>query len=186
MPGMPGTVTDERSNLLAFVTQQAYTLRLSTWGLTDEQARSRPTVSALSMGGILKHVTLVVRGVTRSITGDVGDPGDWMAAFVMTDDDTLGDLVADLDRAVGELVTAAADEPLDRELPVDPGPWMPDVATLPLRHRLAHMVDEIARHNGHADIVRESLDGVDAGSLMAGYEQWPPNPYVTPYVAASA
>lgn len=51
MPGMPGTVTDERSNLLAFVEQQAYVLSLTAYGLTDEQARARPTVSTLTVGG---------------------------------------------------------------------------------------------------------------------------------------
>lgn len=45
MPGMPGTVTDERSNLLAFIEQQAYLLSLTAYGLTDEQPRAWPTVS---------------------------------------------------------------------------------------------------------------------------------------------
>lgn len=100
----------------------------------------------------------------------------------MTADDRLGDLTADLDRAVAELRTAVADEPLDRELPFDPAPWMPDLPTLPVRHRLAHMIDEIARHTGQADILRESLDGADAGSLMAAVEHWPAHPWITPWV----
>lgn len=181
MPGMPGTVTDEKDNLLQFIAQQAYTLRLTAWGLTDEQARSTPAASSLSVGGIIKHVTTVVRAVGLQTSGQPVPQGDRDAEFVMGEGDHIADLVADLDRAVTELQAAAADQPLDKELPIQPAPWMPDVPSLQLRNRLAHMIDEIARHNGHADIIRESVDGIDAARLMAGWESWPANPWITPY-----
>ncbi len=182
MPGMPGHVTDERDNLLAFIDQQAYTLGLSARGLTDEQARSRPTVSALSVGGTIKHVSTVVRGCARQVADEPIPAGDREAELTMGADERIDEITADLQAAVAELRTAVADQPLDRQLPIEPAPWMPDVPTLALRNRLAHMIDEMARHNGHTDILREAIDGVDAGSLMAGAEGWPENPWITPYV----
>lgn len=130
---------------------------------------------------MVKHVTSVVRGAARSIDGRPYDPPERAAEFTMTGADRLADLTADLDRAAAELRAAAADEALDRELPIEPAPWMPDLPTLPIRHRLAHMIDEIARHTGQADILRETLDGADAGSLMAAVEHWPANPWIMPW-----
>lgn len=181
MPGMPGSVIDEKDNLLKFVAQQAYTLRLSAWGLTDEQARSTPTASSLSVGGTIKHVTTVLRAVVLQVADQPVPEGDRDAEFVMAGGEHIADLSDDLDCAVAELRAAVADQPLDRELPIEPAPWMPDVPALQLRNRLAHMIDEVARHNGHADIIRESIDGVDAGALMAGSESWPPNPWIAAY-----
>ncbi len=186
MPGMPGAVTDEKDNLLKFIAQQAYTLRLSAWGLTDEQARSTPTSSSLTVGGVLKHVTTVVRAVALQTSDQPMPQGDRDAEFTMADGEHVTDLMTDLERAVDELRSAVADQPLDRELPIQPAPWMPDVPALQLRNRLAHMIDEIARHNGHADIIRESIDGADAGALMAGWESWPANPWITPYAPPAA
>lgn len=182
MPGMPGHVTDERDNLLAFIDQQAYTLGLSAWGLTDAQARSRPTPSALSIGGTIKHVTTVVRGCARQVAGEPVPDSDRSSEFTMGPDERITQITVDLEAAVAELRVAAADQPLDRQLPIEAAPWMPDVPTLALRNRLAHMIDEIARHNGHTDILREAIDGVDAGSLMAGAEGWAESPWITPYV----
>src|SRR5512134_1593798 len=61
MPGTVPPVADERAGLLAFLEQQRLVLRLSAYGLTDDQARATPTVSRLTVGGLLKHAAAVER-----------------------------------------------------------------------------------------------------------------------------
>jgi hypothetical protein len=62
MPGFVAPVADEREGLLAYLAQQRLLLRLTAYGLTDDQARATPTASRLSIGGLIKHVALVERG----------------------------------------------------------------------------------------------------------------------------
>ena len=65
-------------------------------------------------------------------------------------------------------------------------PWFPrDVEAWSVRWVLLHLIEETARHAGHADIVRESIDGATAFSLMAAAEDWPPSPWIQPWSAAS-
>src|SRR3954470_8073594 len=59
MPGMVLPVRDERDGLLSYLDQQRGVLRIAAHGLTDEQARLAPTVSSLSLGGLIKHVAAV-------------------------------------------------------------------------------------------------------------------------------
>src|SRR5829696_8068972 len=62
MPGQVPPVADEREGLLAYLAQQRDALRFAAYGLTDEQARATPTVSSLSVGGLIKHVANTERG----------------------------------------------------------------------------------------------------------------------------
>ena len=62
MPAMPPPVADERAGLKEYVAAQQYAFRAIAFGLTDEQARSTPSVSALSIGGLIKHVTSCQKG----------------------------------------------------------------------------------------------------------------------------
>ena len=62
MPGMPPPAADERQTLLKFLAFQQNALFAVAYGLTDEQARSKPSVSALSIGGLVKHAAGVQRG----------------------------------------------------------------------------------------------------------------------------
>jgi len=76
---------------------------------------------------------------------------------------------------------------LDQAVPVPPGvPWFPkDVEAWSVRWVLLHLVEETARHLGHADIIREALDGATAIPLPAAAEEWPAMPWVTPWGAAA-
>jgi len=84
-------------------------MKIAACGLTDEQARLTPTVSALSIGGLLKHVASTEQG------------------------------------------------------------W---IDTMLVRWVVLHIIEETARHAGHADIVREAIDGATAYPLMAAAEGW--------------
>ena len=61
-------------------------------------------------------------------------------------------------------------------------PWYPQgIDAWTVRWVLLHLVEEMARHAGHADIVRESVDGATAIPLLAAVESWPETGWVTPW-----
>lgn len=110
-------------------------------------------------------------------TAAVGAEG-YGDTFAVTDEDTLEGLLADLDRAAEEteqVIAGVGD--LGQPVPVPDAPWFPkDVDAWSVRWVLLHLIEEIARHAGHADIVRESIDGATGFELMAAAEGWPEIP----------
>lgn len=185
MPGQVAPRTDEKALLLAYVDQQRDGLRFAAYGLTDEQARLTPTAGALSIGGLVKHVASMERSwmdTTLQRTRDTST-SDYEAGFRLADDETLAEALADLDAAGRETEEAIAALDLDAPVPVPKGvPWFPDdVDAWSVRWVLLHLVEEIARHAGHADIVRESIDGATMFELMAGFEGWPETEWLTPW-----
>ena len=187
MPGNVPAVEGERANLLAYLEQQRYGIRLTAFGLTDAQARATPTSSALSVGGLIKHVTAMERNWMdiilqrdRSGTGTAQYGDD----FVMRPDETLADILADNERCGREteaIVAAIAD--LGQAVPVPKGvPWFPDdVEAWSVRWVLLHVIEEVARHAGHADILREHIDGGTMYPIMAAAEKWPASPWMQPW-----
>lgn len=163
------TDTQERRDLLeALGTHRAF-LRHTVRDLTDEQARLRPTASALCLGGLVKHVaateaqwaSFIEHGAAAMAPADDPDAGArWADGFDMAAGDTLTDLldryqrVADhTDRLVGALAS------LDDGHPLPEAPWFPPGAAWSHRRVLLHVIAETAQHAGHADIIRESIDG---------------------------
>jgi len=147
---------DQLTDLREFLASQREGLIALLDGLTLEQATSTPTVSDLSLYGIVKHCAFVER---RWVLGAIGrqlipgivppenreqefraDPGEdleWLRAFyggIARDDDVVLDGVTDLDAWSG------------RE-------------GMNVRSVLLHLLEEIAQHRGQADIIRESIDG---------------------------
>jgi uncharacterized damage-inducible protein DinB len=187
MPGMPGPVRDETEGLLSFLAHQRRAMKLAAYGLTDEQARAAPSASALSVGGLIKHVALTERDwVQRTVLQRLppGDVDEYAASFVMGDDETLADLFTLLDEVAAETEAAVAEiGDLDRPVPVPQNvPWFPqDVEAWSLRWVLLHLIEEVARHAGHADIVRESVDGATQFELLAADEGWPESPWLKPW-----
>jgi hypothetical protein len=155
-------VTDERDGLLAYLAQQRACLRSAAFGLTDEQARLTPTVSALSIGGLIKHAAWCERGWIVGTTMQQEVPGRpaWDQEHVLGEDETLADALAFFDEVAAETDAIVADLPLDHPVPVPEAPWFPkDVEAWSLRWVLLHLIEELARHGGHADIIREAIDG---------------------------
>jgi len=160
-------VLGERADLLQSLARQRYFLRNTTRGLTDEQAAQRTTASELCLGGLIKHVTLTERQWIRFIvegpsamSWDEASAGDWMTAFQMLDGETLAGLLenyAQVARQTEELVAQLPD--LDAAHPLPSAPWFEPGARWSARRVLLHMIGETAQHAGHADIIRESLDG---------------------------
>ena len=163
----PEPVAGERADLLQSLARQRHFLRNTTRGLTDEQAAQRTTASELSLGGLIKHVTLTERQWMRLIvegpaamSWDEASAGDWMAGFRMLDGETLTGLLETYEQVAQqteELVVQLPD--LDAAQPLPPAPWFEPGARWSARRVLLHVIGETAQHAGHADIIRESLDG---------------------------
>jgi uncharacterized damage-inducible protein DinB len=161
----------ERSDLLAMLATHRQFLRYTTRDLTDEQARARTTVSELTLGGLIKHVTDVERGWTQFIVDGpsaLGDASamteaDWAKranAFRLLDGETLAGVLDAYEAtaaATTELVAALPD--LDATQPLPIAPWFAPSERWSARRALLHIITETAQHSGHADIIRESLDG---------------------------
>jgi uncharacterized damage-inducible protein DinB len=187
MPGQVPPVPDERTGLLAYLAQQRYVLRLAAYGLTDDQARETPTSSALSIGGLIKHVATTERGwIDMVLQRSSGSEDDYVANFRLGPDETLAGVLQIYDEVAAETERVIAGIPdLGQPVPVPRGvPWYPsDVEAWSVRWVLLHLIEETARHAGHADIVRESIDGATAMPLMAAAEGWPSTPWLQPWEA---
>jgi len=162
------TITGERADLLASLAKQRHFLRFTTRGLNDEQAGRRTTVSELCLGGLIKHVALTERQWTRFIIEGPSvmafDPADaagtWADAFRMVDGETLAGLLEEYGQIAAEteeLVRTLPD--LDAEQPLPDAPWFERGASWSARRVLLHIIAETAQHAGHADILREAIDG---------------------------
>lgn len=159
---MPGLQDVETRDLLATLKGQRAFLVFTAQGLSDDQARSTPTVSELHIGGIIKHVTSTERGWVAFMTG--GDmaaaAGDWWAGHHMGEGETLAGLLGDYARCAEETEAAVLALPdLDAETPLPEAPWFEPGATWTARMVLLHLVGETSHHAGHADIIRETIDG---------------------------
>jgi len=189
MPGQVPPVNDEREALLAYLAQMRLVIRLTAYGLTDDQARTTPTVSPLSVGGLIKHAAHVERGWIDTVQQHqgAGTDQDYEANFRMAPDETLAAILAMYDEVAAETERVIAGYQMDDPVPVPQGvPWFPDdVDAWSVRWVLLHLIQETARHAGHADIVRESVDGATAFPLMAAAEGWPATPWMQPWQPAA-
>lgn len=180
MPGLPAPTNDERVQLLRFLEQQRAGIRNAVLGLGDEQACARSTVSELSLAGLLRHALVCERGWISMVQGgpSAGDQG-----FVLAEDDTVASLLDEYARVASETEAVIARVGLDDPVAVPKdAPWFPDdVDSWPVRWVLLHLIEEIARHAGHADIIRESIDGATCYPLMAAAEGWPETSWLQPW-----
>lgn len=169
------TFTRERTDLIEVLRKHRELLRYTAAGLTDEQARLRPTASALSVGGIIKHVASTEEGWARFMTGaglpsgdsevDWSNPDPAVAeayenGFTLLPGESLAGVLADYERiaaATDDLVGTLGD--LDAEYPLPAAPWFAPGAAWSVRRTIIHIVAETAQHAGHADIIREAIDG---------------------------
>jgi uncharacterized damage-inducible protein DinB len=162
-------------------------LRLTAYGLTDEQARATPSVSALSVGGLIKHVAATEQYWIDTVLQRPAAPGeerDYESNFRLEPDETLARVLDHYDDVAEttEAVIAGISD-LGQAVPVPrEAPWFPDdVEAWSVRWVLLHIIQETASHAGHADIVRESIDGASAFPLMAAAEGWPATPWMQPW-----
>lgn len=157
----------ERDDILDTLAHHRRLLLYTVQGLTDAQARQRTTVSELTLGGIVKHVAhterrwaeFIVEGTSALATTDTSF-AEHAASFVLGQGETLAEVLAGYETIADhtdDLVRTLPD--LDLAHPLPEAPWFPPGATRSARRVFLHVVAETAQHAGHADIVREALDG---------------------------
>lgn len=186
-------IHDEATGLAEYVDQQLEALRATAFGLTEEQARMRPTRSALSIGGILKHVTFVIRppaatdGVTIAEGGEIPKESfaAFMDTFVLREEETLVGTLAVLDERRPWFVERIRSADEDARVPIGPAPWIGRMHTETAAQRFlhVHLVEELARHAGHADIIREQIDGATSLELVLADTGRPATPFAEPWRA---
>ena len=154
----------ERQDLLETLEKHRGFLRYTTQNLSDEQATQRTTVSALTLAALIKHVAAVERGWMNFVLE--GAPAMAMSAEDYANDWKVqpGETLAVLLERYAEVAARTAG--IVRELPsldadhaLPPAPWFEPGARWSARRVLLHIIAETAQHAGHADIIRESLDG---------------------------
>lgn len=185
MPMNAPLVSDERQGLLAFLEHQRQAVRYTAYGLSDDQARAKPTPSGLSIGGLVKHLAYGERDWSDRIEGVPLGEGAfeiYMSSFSLSDSETLSAVLHEYEQASARtdaIIGSIGD--LDRRVPLPAAPWFPDPEACTVRWILLHLIEETARHAGHGDIIRETLDGALSGPLMAAAEGWPEEGWVKPW-----
>lgn len=144
---------DEITGLVNYIDQQLDAIRTSAYGLTEEQARATPCRSALSVRGIIWHIVWVMRSATSRL-----EQGPQLGQI--TEEDAAA--------FFGSFT---------------PAPWYGrlEPESIRLRYLVVHQVEELARHAGHADIIREQLDGSLVPALVLSREGAPANEFFAPY-----
>jgi uncharacterized damage-inducible protein DinB len=187
MPGFPAPKDDETAQLLAFLDFQRSLLRLSAYGLSDEQAGASPSASDLCIGGLVKHLTAVEHNWTDLLVGQPRRPdtdeGAYQRGFQFEPGETLTDAFAAYEEAARRTDDAVRGLSMDTPIPIPKDvPWFPkDVDTWSVRWVVLHLIEETARHAGHADIIRESLDGATWLPLLSAADNWDLSPWIQPW-----
>jgi Protein of unknown function (DUF664) len=158
----------ERADLLETLAKHRSFLRQTVRGLTDEQVAQRTTVSELCLGGVIKHVAMTEQGwVDFIIQGPVAIGSSDQAAmeahaagFRMLAGETLASVLGRYEEVASRTDELVGSLPsLDASHPLPEAPWFEPGARWSARRVLLHIIAETAQHAGHADIIRESLDG---------------------------
>lgn len=158
----------EKDVLITNVLHQLAQVRTSVYGLSNEQAHSAPTASSLNLTGLLRHCALVAAGWSTmaaqqinmpDVPGDIGEDMDMedCVAHPATVDETLEFFDRCVTYASGQMESIAD---LSAPMPIPDAPWFPpELEFWEARWALTHVIGELARHAGHADVIRESIDG---------------------------
>lgn len=168
------SLSAERADLLEALAKHRGLFLTTVRGLSDDQARSRPTVSGLCLGGLVGHLAHTEAEWVRFVEEGPEAPIDWDAvdwsdpppevvaqvqSFQMGEEQTLEGLVVDYERAAAVTDALVRTTDLDARQPLPEAPWFEPGASWSARRVVTHLVAETAQHAGHADILRESIDG---------------------------
>ena len=168
-----------------------YQLKLTGYGLTPEQLRATPSASALSVGGLIKHAAYTEAGwIDQAVQRPQTYHGAhaWDQHFDVAEGETYEELCAFYDRVAADTEqTVAGVADLGQPVPINHDvPWNPkEYDNWSVRWVLLHLIQETARHAGHADVIRETIDGAAAFPLMAAAEGWPGSDFIKPWTPAA-
>jgi uncharacterized damage-inducible protein DinB len=156
----PPEAGDERATLQGYLNYHRDTLMWKCADLSPDQLRARPlSATNLSLLGLVRHLADVERSwFRRGVAGEDAPPIFYTEAERDADIDPPPDADPEADFAVWRAEVAACDAAAagrgldDTFVPKRGG-------TLSLRWLYTHMIEEYARHNGHADLIRQAIDG---------------------------
>jgi hypothetical protein len=160
-------LSTERDDLVETLRERREFLRTTLKGVSDEDAGRRTTVSELCLGGLVKHVAdtedawaAFITGGAAAMDARAATQSDWQGRFRMGADDTVASVLAQYDDVAArtdELIRSGPD--LDASHPLPKAPWFPPGKAWTVRRVVLHLIGETAQHSGHADIIREAIDG---------------------------
>ncbi|MDT0460659.1 DinB family protein [Streptomyces sp. DSM 41527] len=161
-PFLPG----EHAELLHALAEQRALLLITTRDVTDAQAAERTTVSELTLGGIIKHLARGEQVWTQIMVKGDGELPEGMLdleQYRMAEGETLAGLLEQYTAAAHRTEESVAALPdLGLNVPLPKTPWSPpETVHWSARRILLHLIRETAQHAGHADIIREALDGAN-------------------------
>ena len=178
-------IHDERQTLRNYIEVQLDAIRNAGYGLTEEQARQRPLASALSVSGVMKHAAYVLkmRLAAAGVLEEAPVFEDFYKSFALTDDESLDDLKVEYSELAALYLDLLDHIDLDAVIQVPPAPWYgrTTAESAAMRYLVVHDLEEFARHAGHADIIREQIDGAQAGALYLAVAGLPANDFLTPW-----
>ncbi|HYO85023.1 MAG TPA: DinB family protein [Dermatophilaceae bacterium] len=197
MPFHAPPATSESEILAGFLTQQQDAFRAGIFGLSDEAAGRSPLPSALSVGTLVKHAAAVQRSWLASAVAAPEAPVDARSQeqrtagredeFTWLPTDTVAAVLADFDEASAAVLAAVRTLDVSTPVPVPSAPWFPqDVAAWSVRWVWLHLIEELARHAGHADLIREAVDGGQMYELVAARDGLSATPWLTPWHPGTA
>jgi len=183
----PAAYTESEA-IVGFLDQQLTAIRTAAHGLTEDQARETPCRSALSIGGLVKHVTHIMGSRERQRTNPGAMPdragfAEFMGSFTLGEGETLAGALEAFDTARAAYIADVRGTEPGAAMTAPPAPWDGVFAPTPSVQRFAllHHIEEFARHAGHADIIREQLDGATAAPLLMAVEGREGNAFVQPW-----
>ncbi|WP_439030990.1 DinB family protein [Gordonia terrae] len=170
-------VTGEKKELLTLLQDQRNMLKITARNLSDDDARKQSTVSTLTIGALIKHLAHGEQNAARIIIerdeNAEFDMSQALTEYEMCDDETLAGWLDAYDRAAAELDRVIADAAsLDELIPQPTAPWAPEREWSSIRTMMLHLLRETAHHSGHADIIREALDGQNTMGAISEGQDW--------------
>lgn len=184
MPFLVDPVGSEHEAVAGFLAHQHHAFRAVLHGLTEEQAFATPSASSMSLAHLIKHVTVVQDNwLAGALVAPEPIDAETSSTIAQRPDtpgpsDTLAALLQEYDEVCGRVLDAVRVLDLDTPFPAPKAPWFPDV-TWSIRWVWQHLITELARHAGHADIIRETIDGGTMYELIAAYDGLPDQPFLS-------
>jgi len=157
--GQPVGTGSERPVLEAFLDFHRQVLVSKVDGISENEARRRRVPSKTTLAGLIKHMIGVERGWFQEVLAgrnpeDIGpNVGGGDESWDLAESETVSSLVKEYEQTCEQSRQTAARFALDDAVP------QPDMDQVSLRWIYVHMIEETARHVGHADILREQTDG---------------------------
>ena len=162
------TVSGERADILDLLSTRRNFLRHTAQGLTDEQASTRSTVSELTVAGLIKHVSTVElhwgefaqgKADTAQVEFTPEVIAQWQDQFRLVEGETLADVLTAYEKVAATTEELVRTLDLDAKYELPAAPWQPPGVFWTVRMAFLHIASETAQHSGHADIIREAIDG---------------------------